>query len=420
MLSFRQQESFLLSADAILRSLVELIVKHRLARRAISIFLLPFELILTVPLYLVRIRALRISVLGRIGHLATEPDIYLKVRMLGLRRWKFGIIICPPGAAANECLLEYWGRHIRVVRYPFWSRILARLYRHPHLSYDVSRYYMGMNETAPFIAVKRAWSTRPALLTLTEKHRRDGRAKLVEMGVPADADLICFHCREGSYSPSDEEWHSFRNSSIENYLPAVIELTKRGFWCIRMGDPTMRRIPPTERVIDYPHLDARSDWMDIFLCGSCKFFLGSASGLVQVAGVFGTPSGAANQAPFSHALQFGLKDVAIPKLMWSETQERYLTFREIFGSDVANFRFTALFEKQRIRPVENTPEEVRDLALEMLERSAGRATYTQEDEELQQRFKALMRPGHYSYGGISRIGRDFLRKYAHLLGDRQG
>jgi len=53
--------------------------------------------------------------------------------------------------------------------------------------------------------------------------------------------------------------------------------------------------------------------------------------------------------------------------------------------------------------------------LEMLERLEGRTNYSQEDEELQRRFKVLMRPGHYSYGGISRIGRDFLRKYAHLL-----
>jgi hypothetical protein len=56
----------------------------------------------------------------------------------------------------------------------------------------------------------------------------------------------------------------------------------------------------------------------------------------------------------------------------------------------------------------------------MLERSQNRAVYTPQDEELQRRFKALLRPGHYSYGGINRIGRDFLRKYAYLFGDRSG
>ena len=411
----------MISPQALFHSLDERIRgirKHRLARKSVSLVLFPIEFILSLPLYLVRIRALRISVLGRIGHLAAEPDIFLKVRLLGLRRWNSGVIISPPGDAANECLLDYWSRYIRVIRYPFWSRILARLYRISHLQYDVSRYTMAINETAPYIAVQRARGDRPPLLTLTETHRSKGRARLAELGVPVDAEFVCFHCREGGYSPVDEEVHSFRNCSVENYLPAVAELVRRGYWCIRMGDPSMRRIQPMDKVIDYAHLDARSDWMDVFLCASCKFFLGSASGLFHVASVFGKPSGIANQAPLSSVLQFGRNDVAIPKLLWSECKERHLTFPEVLSANAGNFRFTDLYEKHRVRPVENTAEDVRDLALEMLERSEGRAVYTPEDEELQRRFKAHMRPGHYSYGGISRIGRDFLRNHAHLLGDR--
>jgi len=413
----------LISPKALFLSLDERILsirKHKLARKAISIALLPIELILSVPLFLACIRALRITAPGRIGHLAAEPDIFLKVKLLGLRRWNLGVIIIPPGSAANECLLDYWSRHIKVIRYPFWSRVLARLYRFSYLQYDVSRYTVAINDTAPYIAVHRAWGNRPALLALTEKHRREGRARLAELGVPADAGIVCFHCREGGYSPSDEELHSFRNCSVENYLPAVSELTRRGYWCIRMGDPSMCRLQPMERVIDYVHLDARPDWMDVFLCASCRFFLGSASGLLQVASVFGKPSAVANQVPLSSVLEFGRDDVAIPKLLWSESEERYLTFPEVFSSDAANFRFTALYEEHRVRPVENTAEDIRDLALEMLERSEGRALYTLEDEELQQRFRALMHPGHYSYGGINRIGREFLRKYAYLLEDRSG
>src|SRR5262249_25103364 len=227
------------------------------------------------------------------------------------------------------------------------------------------------------------------------------------------------HSREAGYSPDDEALHSFRNSSIENYLPAVEELTRRGFWCIRMGDPTMRRIRPIEKVIDYAHLKARGDWLDVFLCASCKFFLGSASGLLAVANIFGKPCAIANQVPVSHALGFGLHDIAIPRLMWSVREQRYLDFGEIFESDVANFRFTPLFEECGVQPLEGTTEDIRNLAVEMLERCEGRGVYTQEDEALQRCFKALMRPGHYSYGGINRVGRDFLRKYAHLLDGRQ-
>lgn len=375
--------------------------------------------ILSLPLYLARVRFLRITATGRIGHLAVEPDTFAKEQLLGISKRCRGFIICPPGAAANESLLDYWRPYAGIVRSPILAVILVRSYYFPYICYDVSSYVAAINETAHYIAVQRAWGNRPPLLALTEKHQREGQAQLEELGVPANAEFVCFHCREGGYSPSDEGLHSFRNCSVENYLPAVSELTKRGIWCIRMGDPSMRRFPPMERVIDYAHLDTRSDWMDVFLCASCKFFMGSASGLIYVASVFGKPSGSANHAPLSTVLAFWGKDVAIPKLLWSETEERYLTFPEIFASDAANYRFTALYEKHRVRPIENTAEDIRDVALEMLERSEGRAIYTPEDEELQQRFKALMRPGHFGYGGINRIGRDFLRKYAHLLTNNQ-
>ena len=129
------------------------------------------------------------------------------------------------------------------------------------------------------------------------------------------------------------------------------------------------------------------------------------------------PSAPANQAPLSSVLAFGALDVAVPKLLWSEREQRYLTFRETFASDAANYRFTHLYERAGLRTVENSPDEVRDLALEVLARAQGMAVYTAKDEELQRRFTGLMRPGHYSYGGITRVGRDFLRKYEHLLGD---
>ncbi|HXZ97286.1 MAG TPA: TIGR04372 family glycosyltransferase [Burkholderiales bacterium] len=381
--------------------------------------MLPIELILSVPLYLARVRFLRIAI-GRIGHLALEPDVFVKEQLLGLTKRCFGVIVSPPGTAANECLLEYWRRYIRVVSYPFRALILARFYRFPYLRYDLNRSVVAINKTAPFIAVQQAWGNRPALLSLEENHRRKGRARLAELGVPSDAEFICFHCREGGYSPSDEHLHSFRNNSIENYLPAASELAIRGLWCIRMGDPTMRRIAPMERVIDYAHLDIRSDWMDVFLCAGCRFFLGSASGLSHVASIFGRPSAMANQVPLSTALQFGMSDVAIPKLLWLEREGRYLNFGEAFDSDISNFRYTNLYQEHGIRLLENTAEDIRNLALEMLSRSEGRAIYTPEDEELQQRFKAHMRPGHYSFGGINRIGRDFLRKYAYLLEERSG
>lgn len=391
--------------------------RHPMARVTAVVVLVVIMFIPSVLLYFGRFRLLRLNSPARIGHLAAEPDLFIKDGLLRRRPWCYGVIVSPPGLAANDCLLDYWSRYIAVVRSPLLAWILSKLNRFSYIRHELGHYTVAINRTAPSIAVQRAWQKRAALLDLKEEHRREGRARLAALGVPSEAEFICFHCREEGYSPADEPLHSFRNCTVDNYLLAAAELIRQGFWCIRMGDPSMRRLEPMEKVVDYAHCDVRSDWMDVFLCAGCRFFLGSPSGLSEVASVFGRSCGMANQAPLSTLLKFGPNDVAIPKLLWSEESNRYLSFREIFDSEIANFRFTSLYQLHGIRLVENSPEEVRDLALEMHQASVGRAVYTAADEDLQRRFKALMRPGHYSYGGVTRVGRDFLRKYEYLLGD---
>jgi putative glycosyltransferase (TIGR04372 family) len=340
--------------------------------------------------------------------------MFVRKRLLRLDPWYYGILISPPHLTGNKCLLDYWRRYIGVVRSPMWAKILLPLIRFPYLVYDART--AAINQTGPQVAVYREWGKRPALLKLREDHRKEGYAWLLQMGLSSGQEFVCFHTREPGYG-DDDALQAYRNSSIENYLFAVSELRKHGFWCIRMGHSAKTSLPPMEGVIDYAHSAVRSDWLDVFLCAECKFFLAGSSGLLFVANLFGKPCAPANQAPLSSVLAFSAQDVAIPKLLWSEREERYLTFAEAFRSEVSSFRYSHLYQQQSIRTVENTAEDVRDLALEMLERAEGRAVYTTKDEEAQQRFKALMRPGHYGYGGVNRVGRDFLRKYEHLMGD---
>jgi len=385
-------------------------------RKAVLLLVRGIARMLSIPLYFARVRFLCLSTPGRIGHLASELDAFVKETLLGMRKRYYAILIVPSGTAANECFLGYWRRYVGVVQSRFWSRVFWQLQQFSYLRLDMSN--AAINQTASYFHIQRAWGNRPALLQLSEKHRREGRARLAELGVPVNAEFVCFHCREAGYSPSDDAIHAYRNSNIETYALAVDELTKRGLWCIRLGDSSSKRLDPRDMVIDYAHLDIRSDWMDVFLCAASKFLLGSSSGLVFLTNAFGKASASANHAPLSAVLAFGRDDIAIPKLLWSDTQKRYLTFAEAFSSDIANLRFTNLYEARGVRTVDNTAEDIRDLALEMLEWSGGRVSYTGHDEELQRRFKALMRPGDYSYGGINRVGRDFLRKYEPLIGDR--
>ena len=78
-------------------------------------------------------------------------------------------------------------------------------------------------------------------------------------------------------------------------------------------------------------------------------------------------------------------------------------------------RFSREYEQAGIRVIDNTGEDILELALEQMEITGDGARYTAADQELQVRFKALMKPGHYTYESDSRIGRNFLRKHNALL-----
>lgn len=362
-------------------------------------------------------RLIRLTHPERIGHLAGEMDCILKEERLGWAPEQKGLLLAPANIVANARLVDYFERYVRVVRSPLVCRILEPLLRIQRLQFrpDMHGYIGAINQTARNMAIQAAWGDRPPLLSLAPEDWERGEQALERLGLPRDARFVCLHSREGGYSPADEHLHSYRNSRIENYVPAAEALVERGLYCVRMGDPSMRPMPKVKGVVDYANSGMQSDWLDLFLCARCEFFVGNTSGLYFLAQAFGVPCCLANLLPMSASLGSGPHDIGIPKLLWSEALHRYLSFPEVLASPKADYRFSELYRQERLLPVENDAGDIRDLVLEMHDRIEGRCCYSEDDEERQRTFRALMRPGHFSYGSASRVGRDFLRKHENLL-----
>jgi len=350
-----------------------------------------------------------------IGHLASEADSYIKEGLLGGRPKYFDVVVPYSTEIANPHLLGYMKQRLSVITHPGLAKALRLLSRVGGLEYDITEYSVIENGSSRTQVIYKEWHPRPPLWEVSEEDIQRGRGCLATMGVPEDAWFVCVHCREGGYYAGRHVTQRYRDNNVDNYVLAMREIVKLGGWCVRMGDPTMKKLSPVEGVIDYCHSDIRSDWMDVFLCGTCRFFLGSSSGLAQVANIFGVPVGTSNAAPMSVVLYGNPYDLAIPKLVWSRVEGRYLAFEEVLNSATGDFRYDHQYEEARIETRENSPEEIRDLAVEMLERAEGTAPYTDEDKFLQDRFISLMKPGHYSYGSGAGVGREFLRKYKDFL-----
>ena len=380
-----------------------------MAATSLGLLLTPLALILHAAGF----RRLTI-ITSRIGHLAAEPDCFLKACALGelpRRRWFF---LAPQGRVANHHMLSYWSREIPVVTHPILSTVVTGMSSFGVMRYSTRHYVFRYDRHQDIYRLNARWGSRPPLLTLTRQDTLWADEMLQALGMPPDAWFVCVHAREGGFSPEDEAVQRYRNSDPVALIPAMQEIVRRGGWCLRMGDPTMQPLPPLHGVIDYAHHPLRSERLDVVLCATARFFVGNSSGLALVSSVFGRPSLRVNIAPMS-AVGVLPTDLSIPKLYWHAREHRLLRFDEVLGTPLASYRFAEQYERAGIEMQDNSPDEIRDATIEMLEGVAGGTVRTQEDERLHRLFMSLFGPEDYGYGTVSRIAASFLRKYQSLL-----
>ena len=352
-------------------------------------------------------------ILPAVGHLTIDPDSFLKEAILAGRTIR-PILLADRYRPANESLLAYWTSRFVVVRSSLYAALLRPLTVFPDLVCSLEPFGSAMRSASAVYSVQTKWRDRDPLLSLSAEDRVRGEATLRKLGVSEGAWFVCVHSREGGHHAAAEWANEYRNSAIETYSEAMQAIVDRGGVCIRVGDPTMARMPSRIGVIDYAHSPLRSPWMDIFLCARCHFFLGNSSGLFALAGIFGRRSALANMAPLASAYSFFPGDISIPKLL-HDRSGALISFVEAYSDERSEYRFATEFSAAEIRHVDNTSDEIRDLALEMLDRLDGNWSASADDEELQSRFRRLLRPHHYGFGGSASIGASFLRLHRHLL-----
>jgi len=207
----------------------------------------------------------------------------------------------------------------------------------------------------------------------------------------------------------DDPFTSIPNFS--SYVSVINELTSSGIAVLRMGNLEEERLPTNlgPLAIDYA-FDFRSEFGDLWLHSNCVFSL--------VAGGVGSWwFGAAFNRPtlltdaYEIRTTYDNRDIFIPQRGWIPSEARYLTFSEIGDNEWA--RDIELLKKVEI--FKNTPEEITDATSEMILRLAGKWIETDEDRELQARFRSIVNSFPVHQRRPARMGAKFLREHQHLL-----
>ncbi|NLH16393.1 MAG: TIGR04372 family glycosyltransferase [Phycisphaerae bacterium] len=301
----------------------------------------------------------------------------------------------------NTAVYEFCMRGIRLVHstthgsVPFSSYYESKIQTVQQADRDVTYLRVnGMKLKNEF--VKRFREGQELLyFQLSPEDHQKGRQLRRAMGIPDGAPIVTLHVREAATKPK-KTYHNYRDADIANYLPTIQYLLSRGYTVVRLGDPSLKRLPPMgPRLIDAPFHPAYNHWVDLYFVACSQFYVGVPSGPYSVANIFNIPVVLTN-ATITGDDWGKIGDLYIPKKFYSHRLGRMLSYQEIACSPLINFYKAQEFEQAGIELIENSPEEILGAVVEMDQRICQ--TYPADEQAISRgmnrKFKAIQRQAH--------------------------
>lgn len=337
----------------------------------------------------------------RLGHLALDTEVYLLEREAGLRTTHDEFSYRQP--VCNEWLLDKFAQHLLLIG-------------NGYIDFGVTiPWHPGAD---PYGLIETSLPMLHVGFTLTEQW--DGHEALTRLGV--DGSHVLVHARDDAYLDAHMpggygagwDYHDYRDADIDTYLPAMHAIVEQGHTAVRFGHTAAKPLGHTgPHLVDYPYTGERSDMLDCWLAATCRWMLVSSSGPASLGALFRRPIAFANCAPFLTVVEplFPMGRLFLPKLY--ERDGEVMSVREIIAGGYDKFDETDKYTDQGVRLVDNTPDEIVDLAEEMhMRQTGGWGPDTGVEQDQQAAFwEACGEPDH----GKLRIGARFLRAHADEL-----
>ena len=371
------------------------------------------------PLLLVRVGDL---ISNRIGHFACNTELYLCERDAGINvpNQNYIDLFYMYEPFCNQQLALMWKRELRI--WPSW--ILGAIDRVNLFIPGGDLHVVGQN-TQNDRDVHNLLGHFPPHLQFTTEEENRGESGLRAMGMPMGVQFVCLIVRDSAYLDTNlaygnyekYNYHNFRDCDVQNFVLASEELAERGYFVIRMGVKVHSAINSTHpKVLNYASNGLRSDFMDIYLGAKCSFCISVGTGFDAVPLIFRRPIVYVNMVPVGYFFTFVNKILGNFKHHIDTVSNRELSLSEILSCGLGFSLKTSDYEKKGVDLIENTPEEIRDVAIEMVERLNDTWQEHPEEESQQQRFweifpsDAVDHNGKMLHGEIfSRFGSTFLR-----------
>ena len=343
----------------------------------------------------------------RLGHLIGNMECYLSEKDNLLQPDSYDIFF-PIGSICNRYIYRKYRQKIHV--WPSWLVVLI---------WRVNALFMGWEKhivrNLQFDRdIKNLFSRYSPHVRFTKAEEKKGQKLLRYLGIPEGAKWVCLIVRDNAYlkmkAPGlDFSYHDYRDADVSEYIPAAVELARRGYYVIRMGEIIAKPFNVKHtKIIDYPfkRKGLMGEFGDLYLGAKCAFCLGTPTGFMAIPQAFNRPLGITDFVPIEYAPTWcqGL-------MIWKHHLKdgKKMTVREIVDSGMGLMTFGGEFEKAGITLENNTPQEIFELAMEMADRDQG-ISIEQPQTGFWGAFPNSVVNGKPLHGKmVLRIGREFLK-----------
>mgnify|MGYP006409765407 CR=1 FL=1 len=171
-----------------------------------------------------------------------------------------------------------------------------------------------------------------ASFTCSEISSARNQLKLFGIDVVNDK-IVSVFARDSDYKNhiDKKEGLDYRNTDINNFIPAIQYLVKKGYKVVRVGSYSTKEVQYTDKsFFDYTMSGKTNTLLDIFLLYISKFVVGTSSGAIDPAHLFNTPVTYIDCTTF-YSLPFSNKyyDSYIPKKIVNSETGRVVKFSSI-------------------------------------------------------------------------------------------
>jgi putative glycosyltransferase (TIGR04372 family) len=395
-------------------------------KKSINILRNELDLILTLPLslpflfFLIIIYPfikIKVGFLhsDRMGHFTVNTELYLLEKKKNKIK-SIDLFYLGRKNVCNKTLEKLWRKELIVFPRLFLRPLCLQI-----RSFKFLKFLRCGNTLANDRDILNLLDQYPPTIKLSDHDLIAGENERLKIGLPKKAKFVCLIVRDRAYldklyAGENISMHDYRDADIDDFIDACEVLTNLGYYVIRMGVVVKKPINTNNKmIIDYAYDNLRTDFMDIYLASQCEFCLTTGTGFDGTTIIFRKPNIYVNTAPFFDLRTECSNMLSIPCYYYSKKLLRNLTISEIVNSKSALYWDTKYFQDDGIELIKNSPEEIKQLAIEAAKRQK-KEWKDYEGDKLQEKFRKIFsRKKTFDeikfHGEIKgRIGSDFLKK----------